>query len=381
MLTESQVATIRDDFPILEKKTYLYSCSQGALSTAAQRGLNAYVSSWRTSSAPWDEWVGVYERLRASFAHFINAEPDEIAIVTSASGGINPIASALHFDSRNGVVMSEYEFPTMGQIWLAQQPRGARVHFLDGVKEAVPLDLYERAIDEHTRVVPITQISFLNGFRSDVGAITKLAHERGALVFLDGYQDCGTRSLDVKALGVDFFVTGTLKYLLGPPGLAFLYVRRELIETLTPTMTSWFAQRDIFAFDTKHLDLAPSARRFETGAPAIPNIYCAAPAIDLLSRIGMDNVAGQIEILARTFLDGARALNIAMKTPESSVGPLVVLRARDAAAVLERLTERDVVVSSRKDGVRFAFHVYNDLADVHAALNVLEEIRDLMVPA
>jgi selenocysteine lyase/cysteine desulfurase len=381
MLTQSQVENIRSDFPILGEKTYLYSCSQGALSKAVQRGLDAYVTSWQTSPAPWDEWVEVYERLRTSFASFINAAPDEIAIVTSASGGINPIASALHFDSREGVVMSEYEFPTMGQIWLAQEPRGARVQFLDGVNEAVPLESYEHAINEHTLIVPITQLSFLNGFRSDVGAITKLAHDRGALVFLDGYQDCGTRPLDVKALGVDFFVTGTLKYLLGPPGLAFLYVRRELIETLTPTMTSWFAQRDVFAFDTKHLDLAPSARRFETGAPPIPNIYGAAPALDLLSRIGMNNVAGQIEFLARTFLDGARALNIATKTPDSSVGPLVVLRARDSAAALRRLTERGVLVSARKDGVRFAFHVYNDVADVHAALNVLEEMRDVMVPA
>jgi len=381
MLTRNQVEAIRADFPILAEKTYLYSCSQGALSAAVQRGLDAYLTSWKTSPAPWDEWVEVYERLRASFAHFINADPDEIAIVTSASGGINPIASALRFDSRDGVVMSEYEFPTMGQIWLAQAPRGARVQFLDGVKEAVPLESYERAIDEHTLIVPVTQLSFLNGFRSDVAAITRLAHDRGALVFLDGYQDCGTRGFDVKALDVDFFVTGTLKYLLGPPGLAFLYVRRDLIETLTPSMTSWFAQRDVFAFDTKHLDLAPSARRFENGAPPIPNIYGAAPAIDLLSRIGMDNVAGQIEFLARTFLDGARALHIATKTPDSSVGPLVVLRARDPAAALRRLTERGVVVSTRMDGIRFAFHVYNDLADVHTALNVLEEVRDLMVPA
>ena len=381
MLTKTQVADIRSNFPILDKKTYLYNCSQGALSTAVETGFADYLSSWRTSTAPWDEWMGVYERLRESFARFINAHPDEIAIVNSASGGINPIASALQFDSRDGVVMGEYEFPTMGQIWLAQRPRGARVVFLEGVDNAMPIESYARAIDERTRIVPITQLSFLNGFRSDVAAITKLAHDEGALVFLDGYQDCGTRPIDVKALGVDFFVTGTLKYLLGPPGLAFLYVRRELIETLTPTMTSWFSQRNIFAFDTQHLDLAPAARRFENGAPPIPSIYGAGPALELLTEIGMENVAGQIEQLAQTFLDGARALGIATKTPSTSVGPLVVLRAQKPDAALAKLTERGVVVSTRKDGVRFAFHVYNDDADVHTALNVLEEIRDLMVPA
>jgi selenocysteine lyase/cysteine desulfurase len=275
--------------------------------------------------------------------------------------------------------MGEYEFPTMGQIWLAQQVRGARVQFIDGVGYAIPTERYEQAIDRSTRIVPLTHVSFVTGHRSDVPAIARIAHASGALVFLDGYQDCGTRPIDVKALDVDFYVTGTLKYLLGPPGLAFLYVRRELIETLTPTMTSWFSQREIFAFDPKRLDLAPTARRFENGAPVIPSIYLARPAIDLLSTIGLANVAVQIERLTQAFLAGAARLGIATKTPDTSVGPLVVLRSHDPAAALAGLTARGVVVSTRRDGVRFAFHVYNTLADVETALAALETVRDFMV--
>ena len=146
-------------------------------------------------------------------------------------------------------------------------------------------------------------------------------------------------------------------------------------------MTSWFAQRNTFAFDTQHLDLAPAARRFEMGAPPMPNIYGAGPALALLETIGMANVEEQVKQVAQTFLNGARTLGIATKTPNTSVGPLVVLRAKDPAAALAKLTERGVVVSTRMDGVRFAFHVYNDDADVHKALNVLEEMRHLMVRA
>jgi selenocysteine lyase/cysteine desulfurase len=376
MLTDEQISELRSHFPILHEKTYLYNCSQGALSDAVEAGMQQYAASWRTSPAPWDEWMQAYEALRAAFARFINAQPDEVALVTSASAGINPIANALQFDARNKVVMSEYEFPTMGHIWLAQRPRGAEIHFLDGVNDAA---CYERAVDERTRIVPLTHVSFVNGFRSDVAAIAKIAHAQGALLFLDGYQDCGTRPLDVKALDVDFFVTGTLKYLLGPPGLGFLYVRRELIETLTPTITSWMAQRDPFTFNTKCLDPSTDARRFEGGSPPIPNIYLARPAIDLLTGIGMDNVAAQIEGLTKAFLTGVRDLRIESKTPSSSVGPLVVLRAKDAAAVLAKLTERGIAASTRRDGVRFAFHVYNTLEDVDVALTALEDTLDLMV--
>lgn len=381
MLTDAQLRELRAHFPILLDKTYLYNCSQGALSDAVERGMEEYAQSWRTSSDPWSEWMQAYESLRGAFARFIHADADEVAIVTSASAGINPIANALRFGERNKVVMGEYEFPTMGHIWLAQRPRGAQVQFLDGVNNTVPAACYEAAIDDRTLIVPLSQVSFLNGFRSDVAAITRMAHEKGALVLLDGYQDCGTRPLDVKALDVDFFVTGTLKYLLGPSGLAFLYVRRDLIESLTPTLTSWIGQRDAFAFNTKQLDPAPAARRFEGGTPSIPNVYLARPALDLLTGLGLTEVAAQIERVAQAFLSGARDLGIASKTPSSTVGPLVVLRASDPAGILAKLTERGIVVSTRRDGVRFAFHVYNTMEDVETALSALEDNLDLMVRA
>lgn len=381
MLPEPEIRKFRARFPILQHKTYLYNCSQGALSDAVEGAMQEYAASWRTSSAPWDEWVGVYEALRSDFARFIHASPEEVAIVFSASAGINPIASALSFEKRNRVVMSEYEFPTMGHIWLAQQPRGAQVQFLNGIAGAVPAECYQAAIDERTAIVPLTHVSFLNGFRSDVAAVTRIAHDRGALVFLDGYQDCGTRPVDVKALDVDFFVTGALKYLLGPPGIGFLYVRRELIESLTPTMTSWMSQRDVFAFRTTHLDPAPHARRFECGTPAIPNIYQARAALQLLAGVGMENVAAQVEQLSRAFLAGAATLGIAAKTPAGTVGPLVVLRAADPAAVVAKLASRGILTSARLDGVRFAFHAYNSTEDVDTALAALKDNLELMVRA
>src|SRR5437764_1461763 len=142
MLSDAQISELRSRFPILREKTYLYNCSQGALSDAAEAGMREYAESWRTSADPWAEWVGVYEELRGDIARFINADPDEVAIVTSASAGINPIANALCFDQRNRVVMGEYEFPTMGHIWLAQRPRGAQVEFLQGVDNEVGAEAY-----------------------------------------------------------------------------------------------------------------------------------------------------------------------------------------------------------------------------------------------
>ncbi len=210
-LTEKQIETIRSRFSIFQRKIYLNSCSQGALSDAVQRGLEDYIASWHEQGSPWELWVEKYEAARTAFAQFINASPDEVAVVTSASAGINSIASALHFREQKKVVMGEFEFPTMGHVWLAQRARGADVQFISAEGNSLPAANYEKMIDRDTLIVPLTHVCFKNGFRSEVSAVTQIAHRNGALVMLDDYQDCGTRPVDVKAMDLDFYVTGTLK--------------------------------------------------------------------------------------------------------------------------------------------------------------------------
>lgn len=379
MLTDAQILQIRSRFKIFNQKIYLNSCSQGPLSDAVQAGLKDFMASWHDQGSPWEVWVNQYEAARAAFAQFINASPDEVAIVTSVSAGINGIASALNFRDRKKVVMGEFEFPTMGHVWLGQRVRGAEVQFVAAEGNRISAAKYEERVDRNTCIVPLTHVCFKNGFRSDVAAVTQIAHRAGALVMLDDYQDCGTHPVDVKAMDLDFFVTGTLKYLLGPPGLAFMYVRKELIPSLIPTVTGWFGQANPFAYDPKLFDLSPTARRFESGSPSVPNVYAALPGFQMLRDIGMENVAGQIKKLVQSLLKCARELGIHAKTPADSVGPLVVLQCKDSASLLQKLAENNIVASNRHDGLRISFHVYNTMDDVNAVVEVLKKNIDLMV--
>ena len=379
LLNDAQAAEIRSQFPILRHKVSLNSCSQGALCEAVEAGLREYLESWHAHGSPWDLWVDHYEQARTLFARFIGADADEVAIVTSASEGINSLASALLFRERKKVVMGEFEFPTMGHIWLAQRPRGAEIEFIAARDNRVAIEDYAARIDRNTLIVPLTRVCFANGFRSPVREVVAAAHDKGALVLLDDFQDAGTRPVDVKALGVDFYVTGTLKYLLGSPGLAFLYVRRELIPALVPTVTGWFGQANPFAFDVKHLDPAPSARRFQSGSPPVPSIYSTVPGLKLLMNTGMENVAERVQHLTRKLMEGAEKLGIESKTPADSVGPLVVLRAHDAEALVKKLAERDIAASARRDGLRISFHLYNSDQDVQSLLMALEHNLDLLV--
>ena len=333
----------RARFPIFGHRVYLNSCSQGALSLDVEAAVATFVESWRTEGSPWDRWVGEVERLRASFAAAIGADADEIAVMPNASTAIGAIATALAFDTdRRAVVLGEFEFPTMAHVWQAQQRRGARIEWVAADGETLPIERYGARIDERTLIVPATHVCFRNGYRLDVGRLVTICRERGAYCMLDDYQRTGTAPLDVHALGVDFLVTGALKYLIGPAGVAFLYVRRGLVERLEPLSTGWFGRVDPFAFSLAPVDWSTSARRFETGSPPVPNVYAAAAGLDLLRTLAPAAIDAQIARLVDRFAGGARARGFDVMTPDDpgARGPLVVVRSTDAAALVQRLADR-----------------------------------------
>ncbi len=276
---------IRHRFPIFERLVYINSCSQGALSDAVRQSYDDYLRDWDEEGAPWEYWVERTEAARGSFARLVNAEPDEIAVTTSVSAGVSALASGLRYGGRSKIVLSEKEFPTVGQIWHAQESRGARV------VHAHPDD-FDRLVDDDTAVVSLTHISFRTGEMYDPRKVADLAHKHGALMLLDAYQSVGSVPVDVKELDVDFLAAGALKYLLASAGLGFFYCRRELWERAWPTATGWFADQDIFKMDASRYAPSPTARRFQSGTPPIPAIYAGIAGIELMQEIGIEETRG-----------------------------------------------------------------------------------------
>jgi selenocysteine lyase/cysteine desulfurase len=358
---------VRERFPILSRLTYLNSCSQGALSIDVRDAYAEYLRDWDQLGSPWELWVGKTEEARAAFAGLVNARPDEIAVTTSLSAAVSALASALHFDARPKVVLSEVEFPTIGQIWHAQEARGARiVHTSD-------FDV----IDEQTLLVSLTHVSYRTGERLPVEEITRLAHERGALVLLDAYQSAGTLPLDVRTLDVDFLAAGTVKYLLGSAGLAFLFARGEVARELRPTVTGWFADEDVFAMDDRDYSPAPTAARFQSGTPPIPNIYAGLAGLRLVHEAGVERTSTHVAALNERLAAGVAELGGTITTPFNR-GALLCVRSRDPAALVDALAEEGVVTSWRDSSVRISSHFYNDEEDITAALRALERHRDLL---
>src|SRR5215475_13159231 len=235
-------AAIRDEFPIFAHTTYLNSCSQGALSHRVRAAYEEYVDGWDANGAEWAVWVERAEAARGAFARLLHAEATQLAVTTSVTQGVSGVVSALDLRARPKIVISEYEFPTVGQIAHAQELRGAEVvHVRPEADGSIPPERFAEAIDDRTALVCCTTISYRTGHRHDVAAIAALAHDAGALCLADSYQAIGAIDFDAGELGVDFVTGGTVKYLLGSSGFGFLYVRREWHEQLLPSQTGWFA--------------------------------------------------------------------------------------------------------------------------------------------
>ena len=314
--------------------------------------------------APGDRTLGASRSL-------VNAGPDEVAVTTSLSAGVSALASGLRFTQRSKVVLTDWEFPTIGQIWHAQEARGARVsHVLAADDGTIPIEHFERAIDEDTLIVSLTHVCYRNGAMLDVPAVVELAHARGALVLLDSFQAIGSLPVDVAALGVDFLGAGVLKYLLGSAGLGFFYCRRDLVERVWPTQTGWFADENIFAMD--HTDYSPAhtAARFQSGTPPVPAIYAGIAGIELMQEIGVAETREHVQGLNAHLIDGLDELGAKLVTPRSPDrrGALMCVKSTDAKTLVTKLGEEGIVTSDRDDNLRISAHCYNTVEDVDTVL-------------
>jgi selenocysteine lyase/cysteine desulfurase len=375
---------IRHRFPIFERRVYINSCSQGALSDAVRDAYEQYLADWDEHGAPWEYWVERSEAARGSFADLVRADPEEVAVTTSLSAGVSALATGLRYARRSKVVLTDWEFPTIGQIWHAQEARGARVvHVHEADDGTLPLERFADAIDDDTLIVSITHVCYRNGAMIDVEGVVRLAHERGALVLLDAYQTVGSLPVDVQALGVDFLGAGVLKYLLGSAGLAFFYARRELVERVWPTSTGWFADRDIFEMDVHDYSPATTANRFQSGTPPIPAIYAGIAAMELMKEIGVAETREHVQGLNALLLEGLDELGGRVVTPRDpdGRGALVCVASTNVDALVEALAREAIVTSSRDGNLRISAHSYNSADDVRAVLDVLRRNRGLLATA
>ena len=375
-------AIARDKFEIFKNKTYINSCSQAALAHEVRAAYDSYLDGLVEFGSPWETWVGVQENVRALLGELFNAPSDEVAITTSASAAVNAIASCFDFDKGpSQILTTSLEFPTIGQIWHAQERRGANVvHLPEGPDHRVTAQQVADAITSDTAIVSVTHVCYRNGAMNDIKAIVDAAHSKGVPVLVDAYQSVGAVPLDFAELGADFVVGGLLKYMLCSPGVGFALVNAATTSEYIPTTTGWFAARDIFSMDINTFDPAKDARRFEAGTPNVPSMYAAQAGLGLLLDVGVINAWEVSRQLHEELREGVQALGGTVVTPSESGahGPMIAIAATDEHALVDAMAADGVIVSSRDGNLRVSPHFYNNSTDVKVVLSSLQTNRHLL---
>jgi selenocysteine lyase/cysteine desulfurase len=372
-----EVAQFRKRFPILQHYIQLSSCSQSAMHEKVKQAVDHYMESWETQGMDWAGWMAAVEEARERFAALIHAEPDDVAVVSSVSHAASAIAASLEFSrGKPGIVLTEMDFPCIGHVWLSQADRGAQVKFIAMESgHDIPLEKYEETIDEHTLLASVSHAAYYNGFKQDIRQIAEIAHRKGALLFVDAYQSAGNAEIDVKENDVDFLAAGMQKYLLGIPGIAFLYIKRSVADELKPRVTGWFGQARPFAFDIKSVEYAKGARKFDSGTPPMISGFAAKAALEVIQDIGVVNIETYLRELADFTINYALENGLEVKSPKGAGrGASIAVFAEKAGEVEARMKKKGVIVSARNDVIRIAPHFYNTKEDVKIAVDLLRSI-------
>ncbi len=342
------------------------TCSLGPLARRVRAAHDRFLEEWDSlgASAWYSHWMAALDALRQKVARVLGARKEEIALAPSVSVALSSIASALDHRERPRVVLSDLEFPTVAYQW-AVKPGVERVFVPSEDRVLVRPEAFEAAVDDRTAVVATSHVYFTSGAIQDIGRIATIAHRHGALAVIDAYQATGQLPTDVHAANVDVLITGGLKWLLGGTGIAFLYVRRDLIPELRPTITGWFANAQQFEFDNRTFAFHDDARRFELGTTANAAVYAASAGLDIVLDIGVDRLRARTKELVDDLADRVEDARLELKTPresESRAG-IVMIRWDDPAKAVAALAKRGFVLDYRHDRLRVSPYFYNTPED------------------
>lgn len=374
----------RREFPILDRCTYLISNSLGAMPRGVYDNLRAYADAWATLGVrAWgDGWWDLSGQVGDKIAPLLGAPPGSVLVHQNASIANSILFSGLDFSdpARDKVVICDMDFPSDVYVLRRWLPEHVRLHVVkthDGI--SIDTDELLDAIDERTRLVSLSHVLFKSAYIMPADEIVNKAHAVGAQVVLNGYHSVGVIPVDVRASGVDFYIGGVLKWLCGGSGGVFIYVRPDLLQTLEPKVTGWFAHERPFAFELEQPVLRDDIYRLMTGTPGIASLYAIQPGVDIISQVGVEPIRAKSIRQTSLIITLADRAGYAVVSPREAAqrGGTVTINPPHAYEVSRELLARNIVIDYRQNaGIRIAPHFYNSDDEIQQVMGAIAQILD-----
>jgi kynureninase len=370
----------RKHFPALEECVHFISHSLGCVPAKATDDLMEFLDLWRTKSiTAWGDWLPEVDRAAARIAKIISAPDGTVIMHQNVSTVMSVLASCVDFTpARNKVVYESLMFPTVSYVWQAEKRRGAECVVVPPTDGMMDADAICAAIDERTLFVPLQHVVFATAQIQDVKKIVARAKAVGAHVILDCYQSIGTVPLDVVDLGVSFACGGSVKYLCGGAGAAWLYVRKDLVESYAPRVTGWFGNEAPFAFTMPEQSYADNMWRYMGGTPAVAALYQARAGQSIIGEIGVRKIREKSLVMTQKCIDWVDELGLKLNSPRADAvrGGSVVFDFVGSADVCRELNRRKFFCDHRPGaGIRIAPHFYTKAEEIDLFFNEMKKIR------
>ncbi|MEL6309944.1 MAG: aminotransferase class V-fold PLP-dependent enzyme [Chloroflexota bacterium] len=374
----------RDEFPILSKCNYLINNSLGAMPKGVYESLAHYADMWAEHGvSSWGiEWFDLNRKVGNKIAPLMGAPEDSVLVHQNASIANSILFGALDFsdEKRNKVVITDMDFPSDIYVLRRWLPDHMQIHMVK-TDDGITIDTQKMldAIDETTRLVSISHVLFRSAYIMPAKAIVEKAHSVGAQVVFNGYHSVGVIPVDVQELNADFYIGGVLKWMCGGTGGVFMYVRPDLLTTLDPKVTGWFAHKTPFAFDVENFELREDVYRLANGTPGIATLQAIQPGIDIITEVSVDNIREKSMRQTALIIELADEAGYEVISPRDAKrrAGTVTVNPENAYEVSREMLARNIKIDYRENaGIRIAPHFYNTDDEVREAVATIGTILE-----
>jgi len=354
--------TIREEFPALERWTYLNTATYGQMPRRAVEAMTGH-SQRRDELACTDflDWYSDADRMRASIARLIHAEPDDIAFVPNAASALSMVLAGIAPRDGENIVTLDDEFPN---------------YLYQGLARKVPWERFYESVDDRTRLVAFSEVNYATGFRPPLAEIVKFLSERGLPLFLDGSQSVGALTFDVRKTPVDVLAVHGYKWLMSPTGAGFMYVSPAFRKKLPPNIIGWRSHHDWRNVDRLHSgtpEFKDAAEKYEGGGLPFHLLYAMEASVTWILEIGPDAIEQRVLELANSARSMLRDLGAEVHDTGSQI-VIAGFPGAEASALARALREQKVVVAARHGRLRISPHFYNDDGDLKRLETALKQL-------
>ncbi len=382
------IRDVRSEFPILESKIFLNHAAVSPLPLRAAEAMKKFISdkvkARSTQNVDLEPWRNKILNSKSLFAKLIGAREEEIAYIPNTTFGLNMVAQMLPHKHDSNVVTNTLEYLSNVITWLKLGEKGVKVRFVKDDKGRVSLDMLREMVDDKTIAVAIGQVGWYNGFKHDLKAISEMIHEKGGFLVVDAIQSVGNMKMDVRGDGIDFLSCGTYKWLLGPQGAGFLFIREDLIEEFNPPIVGEksldpdIVEKNIYEmFDLYELRYSRGISKYEVVHMDDAAYVGAEESMRLILDFGIENVERKIKEIDDYLIEGLLEMGCELQTPidELERHAIINFRAKNIDRIMNELTKNGIIVSQRMSGIRVSPHFYNTKDEIDKLLEILKAAK------